>query len=158
MNIVRVVLAVVIGAGGCATEASPVPGWYYTSACQQPEGVGLYDWLGNLEWYGEIDLSGGGWDCSQMSARIEWLCENCGYDAVITCREGTDESRGHCWVTVEGEPYEATGLYWVDLETADPDYYRADLWFHDVYEAWEYDGRLSEWGWWRTYPALVGRN
>ncbi|MCK4300494.1 MAG: hypothetical protein KAX80_13210, partial [Planctomycetes bacterium] len=55
---------------------------------------------------------------------------------------------------VEGEAYEATGLYWIDLETADPDYYRADGWLHDVYEAWEYDARLSEWGWWRTYPEL----
>jgi len=135
-----------------------VPRWYYASSCQQPEGVSLHDWLGTLPWYGEIDLSGGGWDCSQMSAYIEWLAENCGYNAVFTCRTG---GVPHCWVTIEGDPYEATGNYWIDLRKADVAYYTPDVWFDDIQEAFEYtEGNqnltgLGEWGWWVTYPELV---
>ena len=121
----------------------------------------MEEWLGNLEWYGETDLSGGGWDCSQLSAYVEWLAENCGYDAVFTGRRSTEDSVGHVWLTIEGKPYESTGLYWIDLDTADPGYYEADMHLQDIYEAIEYTANEctsvtpeGEWGWWITYPEL----
>jgi len=143
-------------------EESSIPYWYYNSPCQQPDGTTLHEWLDALPWYGEVDVTGGGWDCSQISAYVEWLAENCGHEAVFTCRTGTADIRGHCWVTIEGEPYEATGLYWIKMETADPDYYAADTWLNNVYDAFEYSGvhdtwdGFSEWAWWLTYPELRG--
>lgn len=136
---------------------SPVPQWYYVSPCQQPAGIGLHDWLGSLPWYGELEV--GGWDCSQLSAYVEWMAENCGYNAVFTCRKGTNESRGHCWLTIEGKPYETIGLYWVNLDAADKGRYTADIWFQDIHEAFEYSGLAGPktWGWWKTYPELITR-
>lgn len=160
LTIIALTLAVVAGVSAAEQPDSgdpAIPDWYYDSPCQQPEGTTLNDWLGALPWYGEGDLSGSGWDCSQMSARIEWLAENCGYNAVITCRKGTPETYGHCWVDIEGRLYEATGPYWIDLNTADPGYYDADMWFQDIYEAMEYDPDGSEWAWWLKYPELRSR-
>lgn len=143
-----------------APEPSIVPEGYYDCVCQQPEGTTLRDWLSNLAWYGEIDLSGGGWDCSQIAAYIEWLAENCGHNAVFTGRTSTDNYCGHVWLTIEGQPYEATGLYWIDLDTAAPGYYEADHHFQDIYAVCEYTSGnpnltpTGEWGWWLTYPVL----
>jgi len=140
-------------------EESSIPYWYYNSPCQQPEGATLQEWLGELPWYGELNL--GGWDCSQISAYVEWLTENCGYETVFTCRLGTPTTYGHCWLTIEGSPYEATGLYWINYDTADPGYYAADMELKNIYEAWAHSGEhetwnsASEWAWWMTYPELI---
>lgn len=149
-------VALAVNNGILATKryAPPIPDWYYSSPCQQPEGTTLDDWLRTLPWHGELEL--GGWDCTQLSAYVEWLTENCGYDTVIVCREGTEDVYGHCWLDIEGQPYEATGFYWIDLNTADPTFYDADLWFQDVWEAWAFDPQESEWAWWITYPILRG--
>ena len=95
-----VILVVAIDARG----TSPIPERYYASPCQQPAGVSLEDWLTNLEW---VPFEKDVYDCTEMSARIEWLAENCGYDAVIGC------DADHCWVLVEGAAFESTGNYWV---------------------------------------------
>lgn len=161
-NVAFLVLVVVTAAcNGSTTPTStpfPIPEGYYNAPCQQPEGTTLHEWLDNLEWYGELDP--GRWDCSQVSAYIEWLTENCGYNAVFTNRLRTDTSRGHTWLTIAGNPYESTGLYWINLETADQNYYAADAWFQDIYEAIEYTESqnchaLNEWDWWITYPELM---
>jgi len=137
-----------------------VPAGYYDRPCQQPENTTLREWLGDLPWYGEINVSGGGWDCSQISAYVEWLAENCGYSVVFTGRKGAAGSSGHVWLTVEGDPYEASGLYWIDYDTADPGYYEANVWFENIYEAMKYTGNnetltaAGEWGWYVTYPEL----
>lgn len=167
-NLAFLVLVVVTTAcNGAATPVPPtptsfpIPEGYYNAPCQQPEGTTLHEWLDNLEWYGEIDLSGGGWDCSQVVAYVEWLAENCGHDAVYTGRGGAPGVRGHVWLTIEGAPYEASGLYWINLETADQDFYRATMQFQDIYEVFAYTERnpeltgLGEWGWWITYPELM---
>ena len=152
LTVIALTLAVSVSAAEVAGSEVKELDWYYVSPCQQPEGVSLHHWLATLPWHGELEL--GGWDCSQLSTYIEWLAENCGYHSVITCRKGTEESTGHCWVVIDGDPYEATGLYWINLDTADPGYYEADVWFQDIYEAWDYLPSYGAWGWWKTYPIL----
>lgn len=118
---------------------APPPNWYYNSPCQQPAGVSLEEWLPNLEW---VPYEYGVYDCTEMSARIEWLAENCGYDAVIGCNEN------HCWVLIEGVAFEPTGNYWV-LKGHDgtDDYYQPDK----AYNSISID---PEWDWWKVHPEL----
>ena len=139
---------------GAAWASEGIAEGYYDAPCQKLEGVDVVTWLAELEWVGPVDLSGGGWDCSAMAARIEYLAENCGVDAEIVCRRSSGLELGHCWVVVDGLAYEATGNYWINLETADVGYYSSDLVFDDIYEALEHDG-LDEWGWWLMHPELV---
>ena len=121
--------------------ASPIPDWYYNSPCQQPAGVSLEDWLTNLEW---VPYEKGVYDCTEMSARIEWMAENCGYNAVIGCDDD------HCWALVEGVAFEPTGNYWVaEDHTGDDDYYHPDT----VYGGISVDPAFD---WWLVHPELLG--
>ncbi len=92
-----------------------IPEGYYDQPCQMPEDRTFYEWFESLEPYGEFEL--GGWDCSQVSAWVEWQAENCGYTAHIVVRKGTVDTSGHAWVLVQiGEywfTYEATSRSWM---------------------------------------------
>lgn len=130
-------LVVAVGTSA-AEDPGATPGlWYYNSPCQQ-EG-NLYDWLSDLPW---APYEYGVYDCSEMSAYIEWLAENCGYHAVIGCGDA------HCWVLVEGMAFEPTGQYWVD-HRADLDYYSPDVVYDSIPAG-------PEWDWWRVHPELRG--
>ena len=135
-----------------APEAMPDLGWYYDSPCQQPEGVSLHDWLAGLPLH-QVEI--GGWDCSQSSAYVEWLAQNCGHDAVIACH--VTHKSTHCWTVVEGHPYESTGFHWVDQESANTERYNSTVVLENIHAAWQYEDSWSstkEWAWWLTYPDL----
>ena len=138
MKAMLLILVASLLAGGAMVSAAEEPEWYYQSPCQQPEGVSLEDWLPSLEW---VPYERGVYDCTEMSARIEWMAENCGYSAVIGCDDG------HCWVLIEGAAFEPTGNYWVPEDhTGKNDYYHPD----EVYETVV----GPEWDWYKVHPEL----
>ena len=127
---------------------APLPEDYYDRPCQASGD--FYEWIGSLEVYGDVEP--GGWDCSQMSAYIEWLAENCGHDAKIAMRYGTP---GHSWVVIDDRPFEATGFHWIPSSWKDE--YKADSVIEDIGDLfWGCDEAFySAWGWWITYPELL---
>jgi hypothetical protein len=149
--VVAAIAATLMMAINTSAAEQTIPAWYYSSPCQQPPDTTLHEWLRDLPWYGELDMGGGGWDCSQMSARIEWMVENCGYSAVVQCKDG-EGKLGHCWVVVEGAVYEATGNYWADGSLP---IYEADRTHPGIGSMFEANGSAAEWGWWLTYPTLI---
>ena len=133
-----VAVSLVVAIGISAAERS-IPAWYYSSPCQQT--APLEDWLPSLEW---VPYEKDTYDCSEMSAYIEWLTESCGYESMIACGDA------HCWVLVEGIAFEPTGQYWVDQDhTADVDYYSPDVVYDSILAG-------SEWDWWVVHPELIG--
>ncbi len=128
----------------------PVPEPYYQHQ-PLPEGVSAEEFLTNSKWI--IDYEKHGFDCSQMSAYMEWRLENAGYDTVIML----DPTKQHAWIMVkiddEWRAYETTSRRWIDDEPGSHD---AKFLLADIYECWElsYGGEerfLREFGWW-THP------
>lgn len=132
-----------------------IPSGYYASGCQQPAGLDVYTWIEQLD-LGTFQQ--GGWDCSQRSAYVEWLLQNCDVDASIAARRG---SPSHSWVLVEIDgqwrAFETSdGGYWVSqdhhrLEVKEyftPDYRVEQV--QDWLKVWpgEVKWFLSEWAWW----------
>ena len=155
---------------------TPIPEWYYKdSKCQIPMDASLLEWLTEYEWANKYER--GEWDCSQMTAALEWHLENCGFETVM--KQGTGPSGGgHAWVSIwlrkgtvlskEGHTapkdgyyiYEATGRYFV-TDPAKWHGYQAKHQFNDIYAAWDYykdicltngkcgeEAFLDEYGWW----------
>lgn len=156
------------------TPTIPIPDWYYDSGCDIPVGTSLIEWLTEYEWANEYVR--GNWDCSQMSAALEWHLENCGYDTLI--QGGTLRGGGHAWVLIwlpkgteietptgrmrapkEGYYlYEATSRYF-PMDTSD---YVVTYTYRDIYDVWEIKKKacgietglcgeehfLNEYGWW----------
>ena len=121
------------------TSAAELPTWYYDSPCQQT--APLEDWLPGLPW---MPYEYGVYDCTEMSAYMEWLAENCGYHTVIGCGDS------HCWVLIEGIAFEPTGQYWVSRDhEADLDYYHPDAVYDSIPAG-------PEWDWWVVHPELIG--
>ena len=105
-------------------------------------------WFESTEWVDSYEANG--WDCSQMSAFMEWQLENEGFDAVIAC----DET--HAWVLtdINGDgqyiALECTGRYvvWIDSLYPDTDYYNpSEGYCEDIYELVQKYG-LDDWNWW----------
>jgi len=129
-------------------EVPLVPTWYYSSPCYKPPHLTFYDWLPsvNLGLY-NIGMN----DCSNRSAYVEWLAENCGYTTQFAARWGRPS---HVWllVSIGGEQiaFETSyGSYWVTEVT----YYSYDLLVNDVggwLDLWpgETGWFVSEWVWW----------
>lgn len=104
---------------GLTTEATGpqgtmvVPEGYYDTDLSYliPEGVSFYDFLAHYirwvfpYWYDHFD-------CTEMSAAIEWLAEGCGQEARVVC------NKLHCWVEVQLDghwrAYECVHLKWVE--------------------------------------------
>ena len=127
---------------------------YYEGECQIPMDESLIDWLTEYEWANKYER--GEWDCSQMTAALEWYLENCGFKTVM--KQGTGPSGGgHAWVSIwlrkgtEIETptgrmkttkdgyyiYEATSRHFV----TDPVKlygYKANQHFDDIYAVWDY--------------------
>ena len=86
-----------------------VPQGYYDSPCTIPKGVSLNSYLTDYKWVDPYQAYG--WDCSQMAANIEWLVENCGYEANLVATTESSEF-DHIWVEIKignkWRPYEAT--------------------------------------------------
>jgi hypothetical protein len=159
-----------------ATPIPPIPEGYYEDKCRIPVDVSLIDWLVTYKWADEYEVDGV-WDCSQMTAALEWYLENCRYETVM--KQGTGPGGGgHAWISIwlpksttlskEGHTapkdgyyiYEATGQYFV-TDVNQWYGYKTEKQFDDIYAAWGYykdacltNGKcgeevfLDEYGWW----------
>jgi len=139
-----------------------IPSDYYRSPCPIPKGVSLNSYLTDYQWVDPYQANR--WDCSQMAAYIEWLAENCGYEANIVIAT----SISHSWVEIKignkWRQYEATGgsfyLAPAVLRAINEGKTRT---FKDIYKVYDYsvgpgmhlpvwDRALSsfmaEWAWW----------
>lgn len=150
---------------------TPIPKNYYSSNNTLPTNESMYDFLANSKWVDEYELNA--WDCSQMSAYMEYILENSGYHTVIRIAKVEGSNNSHAWILVEFNQewlaYECTDRFWVfpDEETAlkystsqtyycNPSMYDAGIEYEDIYELWDdyqyRDGReifISEFGWWK---------
>ena len=126
--------------------------FYYASVAKQRYGVDdLDEYLNRWEWI-EGAYETGEFDCSEMSAYLEWRLENEGYNTVIVAKTTPGVFSEHAWLLVEtsaGEymPVEATTyeiVYWGHPQF--DDYFVYDYEFETIQEALEYGP--TEFDWW----------
>lgn len=153
------------------SNTAPIPSEYYSQNCELPTDQSMQEYLANSNWVDNYEL--GGWDCSQMSAYMEFMLENCGYNTIIVEAETDYSESGHAWILVEFQQgrlaYECTGRYWVYPNEAvarsyepynavhwNPSFYTAGVQYEGIYDVWsdykQYsngeDVFLEEYGWW----------
>jgi len=132
-------------------EPYPIPSNYYNQPCQKPTHLTFYDWMATLQLPPKDDE----FDCSQRSAYIEWLSENCYHRATIAAAEG------HAWTRIEVGGtlygYETTGPEglgpWIP--------YESEFYSNPVVE-WENISDVPlqyalfglEYAWWEKHPEL----
>lgn len=126
--------------------------FYYVSLAKQRYGVyDLEDYLQRWQWI-EGAYVANRFDCSEMSAYLEWKLENEGYHTIIITG-GTPWGEGrHAWLLVETSaghymPVEATAysiVYWWDAYF--DNYFLYDHEFETIGEALEYSP--TEFDWW----------
>jgi len=138
-------------------EVCKIPPEYYNQLCQKPAHLTFYDWMTTLQMppY-ETDA----FDCSQMSAYVEWLSENCGHRATIAGK--AFEDFGHIWVliSIANVPfaYETT---WPPntnpwLFPRSDWHFSPDVEWESLYQApCDHLRFEQEYAWWITYPSLV---
>ena len=99
----------------------------------------------------------GVFDCSEMSAYLEWYLENHGFDTVIY----TNSTQEHAWV-VARDVWHDDKQYRVAIECTPPiprivtssSYHYPEMMYEDIYEAmegehpWEFD-------WWNILPEIA---
>ena len=126
--------------------------FYYASLAKQRFGVyDLDEYLDRWEWI-EGTYVKGVFDCSEMSAYIEWRLENEGYNTYIVCGESPWGGGYHAWLLVETSegaymPVEATEydvVWWSDLYF--DNYFEYDYLFETIRDALDYS--YSEFDWW----------
>jgi len=126
--------------------------FYYASLAEQRFGVDdLAEYLDRWQWIDGTYVEGV-FDCSEMSAYIEWKLENEGYNTIIVA--GTSPWGGgyHAWLLVETSeghymPVEATEydiVYWSDPYF--DNYFTYDHQFETIQDALEYS--YEEFDWW----------
>ena len=131
---------------------SAIFSYYYVFPAEQKFGVyDLEDELTGLEWIKPYEE--GVFDCSEMSAYLEWYLENEGWNAIIIAGDSPFGSGYHAWLLVETStdqymPVESTNIeiVWWD----DP--YFDNYWIYD-YEFETIDDALAysetEFDWWK---------
>jgi len=127
--------------------------FYYVEPEEQKFGVyDLEDELNGLEWIEPYEK--GVFDCSEMSAYIEWHLENEGWDAIIVIGDTPFDSGYHAWLLVETSeghymPVESTTIeiVWWDDPYFD-NYFTYDYDFETIQEAIAYNE--SEFDWWKS--------
>jgi len=137
-----------------------IPKGYYESPCLIPKGVSINSYLTEYEWVDPYQENI--WDCSQMSAYIEWLVENCGYEANIVIASQID----HVWVEIKiggkWRPYEATwGSFYLAPKVLREISAGNTVTLEDIYEVYDFSTRrkaswgdvwirmaMREWTWW----------
>jgi len=125
--------------------------FYYVLAGQRYGVVDLHDYLRRSYWE-EGSYVEDKFDCSQMSAYLEWKLENEGYHTIIVAGNSPDGSGKHAWLLVETSkgryvPVEATAYSIVDGKS--PDFYRYfeyEYQFETIQEALSYSP--TEFNWW----------
>ena len=127
--------------------------FYYVVPEEQKFGVyDLEDELYGIEWLYPYEENV--FDCSEMSAVIEWYLENEGWNAIIAAGETPWDGGAHAWVLVETSeghymPVESTTIEIVWWE--DPyfdNYFIYDYDFETIQEA--IDFYESEFDWWKS--------
>ena len=129
--------------------------FYYALLTEQRYGVDdLQEYLDRWEWIDGIYVEGV-FDCSEMSAYIEWKLENEGYHTVIVIGTAPSDPEGyHAWLLVETSvghymPVEATQydiVYWSDPYF--DNYFIYDTEFETIQDALEYS--YEEFDWWTS--------
>jgi hypothetical protein len=129
--------------------------FYYASLAKQRYGVSdLEEYLNRWQW-SEGAYVAGEFDCSEMSAYLEWKLENEGYNTLIVTGDSPFGLGKHAWLlvqtSVEGYmPVEATTysiVYWSD--TYFDNYFVYDYQFENIQEALDYSP--NEFDWWTDY-------
>ena len=127
---------------------SGIPKDYYTYNGSRNIDLTLLEALiDDYKWKDEYEE--GKWDCTEMSAYMEWFLESKGYHTIF----GYDD--GHMWILVDLEDgyitIETTGRYLVwdddDEEISEYEYYDCYQ-AEDIYELMRQDFTLSEVDWW----------
>ncbi|MBE0525265.1 MAG: hypothetical protein IBX40_13185 [Methanosarcinales archaeon] len=127
--------------------------FYYVKPEEQKFGVyDLEDELSGLEWLHPYQA--GVFDCSEMSAFLEWHLENEGWHTKIVAGDSPFGSGRHAWLLVETSegkymPVEATSVrvvWWSDPNF--DNYWIYDHKFETIQEAIDY--YESEFDWWKS--------
>jgi len=125
--------------------------YYYVYPAEQKFGVyNLDDELYGLEWLHPYQE--GVFDCSEMSAYLEWYLENEGWHTIIIAGDSPFGSGYHAWLLVECEegkymPVESTNIeiVWWDDPYFD-NYFAYDYEFETIDDALAYSE--TEFDWW----------
>jgi len=126
--------------------------FYYASLAKQRYDVDdLEEYLDRWEWT-EGSYVEGVFDCSEMSAYIEWRLENEGYHTYIVCGESPSGGGYHAWLLVETSegaymPVEATEyeVVWWSNPYFD-NFFEYDYLFETIHDALDYS--YGEFDWW----------
>lgn len=124
---------------------------FYYCKPEQKYGVNeLADWLSKWEWIKPYQA--GVYDCSEMSAYLEWKLENEGWHTFIVAGNCPFASGKHAWLLVETStgkymPVESTDISVVMWDDPNYDkYFEYDKEFETIQEALKYSE--SEFDWW----------
>lgn len=129
--------------------------FYYASRCKQRYGVDdLEEYLDRWGW-AEGAYTKGVFDCSEMSAYIEWRLENEGYNtAIVVGQSPWNPETRHAWLLVETSsdkymPVEATQYTLVKWDSPYFDsYFEYDHSFETIFDALDYD--YEGFNWWEN--------
>ncbi len=128
--------------------------FYYASRAEQRYGVyDLQEYLDRWQWI-EGSYTEHVFDCSEMSAYLEWRLENEGYHTYIVCGEAPWGDGYHAWLLVETSeegymPVETTSYDMITwYEPYFNNYFEYDEIFETIEEALE--GSYPEFNWWES--------
>jgi len=127
--------------------------FYFYYVLPEEQNLGVYDLDDDLYGYEWIDpYQRGVFDCSEMSAYMEWELENMGWHAKIVVGDSPFGSGRHAWLLVETSegkymPIEPTTIeiVWWDDPYYD-DYWEYDRSFETIQDALAYSE--TEFDWW----------
>jgi hypothetical protein len=134
-----------------------IPKGYYEMECIIPPDISVFEWLTLSQWADKYERNG--WDCSKMSAFVEWALENCDIPSKIVLGSGSWADAGHAWVNmkIDGEEfyYEATSRLFIGSKQDALAYgYEDDFRADEILTLRRYYSSnvdfLREWGWWIT--------
>ena len=129
--------------------------FYYASRCKQRYGVDdLEEYLDRWQWT-EGAYTKGVFDCSEMSAYIEWRLENEGYHTkIVVGQSPSNRNVKHAWLLVETSlgrymPVEATRFDLIKWDNPYFDlYFEYDHSFETISDALDYD--YDGFDWWES--------
>jgi len=134
-----------------------IPKDYYEMECIIPSDMSVFEWLSFTQWADKYERHE--WDCSKMSAFVEWALENCDFPSKIVLGSGSWTEEGHAWVNmkVNGKEYyyEATSRRFIgSKQDALAFGYQDDFRVDEILTLRRYYSSnvdfLREWGWWIT--------
>ena len=140
--------------------------YYYNSEIPEDYYVRSDTNWGNLGYYGLERLVQNGFvtpyqedkfDCSEMSAYMEWYLEKYGFNASICTSQHFEGSKGHAWVRVDTKDgkvayIEATAKN--NLIRWEEDYSQPERIYESIYEI----RNVEEFDWWTTDLKNQGSN